>query len=150
MVSRTGVQEGLQWSHWAACSSEAPRPPCAPRCLPPLPLPDTCGSWLGYDSSPIFRTCSSYCQEKPAQGATCMSVEERPGFACRSVHRPCVCAFSPGSARFVPPDTTCSDYSGELSPSFCTVTSERISDAQSAFMNTADVGGADTSSSLRP
>lgn len=45
---------------------------------------------------------------------------------------------------------TCSDESGELSPSFCTVTSERISDAQSAFTNTADAGTADTNRSLRP
>lgn len=34
--------------------------------------------------------------------------------------------------------------SGERGPSFCTVTSERISDAQSAFTNTADAGAADT------
>lgn len=150
MASRTDVQEGLQWSRWAACPSEALRPTCGPRSLPPLPLPDTYGSWLGCDLMPVFRTCSSYLLEKLAQGTTCMSVEERPGFGCRSTHRPRACAFSSGSAPFVPPDTTCSDYSGELSPSFCTVTSERISDAQSAFMSPADVGGADTNSSSRP
>lgn len=79
-----------------------------------------------------------------------MSVEERPGVGCRGAHRPRACALSSGSAPFVPPDTTRSDYGGELSPSFCTVTSERISDAQSAFLSAADAAAADTNSSLRP
>lgn len=53
-------------------------------------------------------------------------------------------------ARLVPPDNLLGLKSGELSPSFRTVTSEQISDAQSAFTNTADAGGADTSSPARP
>ena len=61
MASRTDGQEVPQESsHWAACSLEVP---CAPRLLPRMPLPDTCGSWLGRDATPIFRTCSSYPQE---------------------------------------------------------------------------------------
>lgn len=55
-----------------------------------------------------------------------------------------------GSARLVSPDNLLGLKSGELSPSFRTVTSEQISDAQSAFTNTADAGGADTNSPARP
>lgn len=47
MASRTDVQEVPQVSsHWAACSSEAT---CAPRLLPRMRLPDSCGSSLGRD-----------------------------------------------------------------------------------------------------
>lgn len=83
---------------------------------------------------------------------TCMS-EERPGSGCCSTHRPCSRACSLGSAWFCsacPSRQLAALIKAELSPSFCTVTSERISGAQSAFTNTADAGDADGNSSLRP
>lgn len=79
---------------------------------------------------------------------TCMSEEERPGSDCCSVHRPCPRACSLGSARFgsVCPSRQLARIM--LCPSFCTVTSERINDAQSAFTNSADADGADTNRQL--